>query len=487
MSSIYIQEPPTSGKVLLKTSVGDIDIELWSKEAPKACRNFIQLCMEGYYNSTIFHRLVKGFIVQGGDPDGNGTGGESIYGAPFRDEFHSRLRFSRRGLVAMANSGVNDNGSQFFFTLGATPELQNKHTIFGKVTGDTVFNMLKLEEGIADEDERPMYPQKIIRAEILHNPFEDIVPRVLKKVEKSKDQKTKEKGVKNFGLLSFGAEAEEDEEETIEFVKKSSGKAKSMHDAVDDPKLSRETAKGETKRNKSPPSDPSDIEEYSKVSDDEDAKKTAESVRNKLKKISKKSSEKKPTKDASSDSDDDYDLFDEEKQRKAQRKKDAERIREEILQVRRDYQKDRKRKSDLIEQERTAQEDKKQKSEVLEEYLSEKSKYDVLKKDQPRKGKSRESFTLDLLAKFKNKLDMVKEKRTDGGENSATTSTAPNDEDIQGDDWLSHELHFEDKLPVLAKDAATKEDDWYDVYDPRNPLNKRRRGDKGSSDRKSKK
>lgn len=65
--------------MLLQTTVGDIDIELWSRECPKACRNFIQLCMEGYYNNTIFHRVVKGFIVQGGDPNGDGTGGESIY------------------------------------------------------------------------------------------------------------------------------------------------------------------------------------------------------------------------------------------------------------------------------------------------------------------------------------------------------------------------------------------------------------------------
>lgn len=71
-------------QVLLITSAGDLDIELWSKEAPKACRNFIQLCMEGYYNGTVFHRVVKDFIVQGGDPTGTGMGGESIYGKPFK-------------------------------------------------------------------------------------------------------------------------------------------------------------------------------------------------------------------------------------------------------------------------------------------------------------------------------------------------------------------------------------------------------------------
>lgn len=84
MSNIYVTEPATHGKVILKTTVGEIEIELWSKEAPKACRNFVQLCMEGYYNDTSFHRLVRGFIVQGGDPTGTGEGGESIYGQPFK-------------------------------------------------------------------------------------------------------------------------------------------------------------------------------------------------------------------------------------------------------------------------------------------------------------------------------------------------------------------------------------------------------------------
>ena len=114
MSNIYIQEPPTEGKVILVTTVGEIEVELWSREAPKACRNFVQLCMENYYNKTKFHRVVRDFIVQGGDPTGTGhgesiidrtimhgqnynflirfSGGESIWGRPFKDEFHQRLR-----------------------------------------------------------------------------------------------------------------------------------------------------------------------------------------------------------------------------------------------------------------------------------------------------------------------------------------------------------------------------------------------------------
>uniref|UniRef100_A0A2K5BV01 Spliceosome-associated protein CWC27 homolog n=1 Tax=Aotus nancymaae TaxID=37293 RepID=A0A2K5BV01_AOTNA len=243
MSNIYIQEPPTNGKVLLKTTAGDIDIELWSKEAPKACRNFIQLCLEAYYDNTIFHRVVPGFIVQGGDPTGTGTGGESIYGAPFKDEFHSRLRFNRRGLVAMANAGSHDNGSQFFFTLGRADELNNKHTIFGKVTGDTVYNMLRLSEVDIDDEERPHNPHKIKSCEVLFNPFDDIIPREIKRPKKEKPEeevkKLKLKGTKNFSLLSFGEEAEEEEEEVNRVSQSMKGKSKSSHDLLkDDPHLS---------------------------------------------------------------------------------------------------------------------------------------------------------------------------------------------------------------------------------------------------------
>ncbi|KAJ1327275.1 hypothetical protein BSLG_010617 [Batrachochytrium salamandrivorans] len=144
MSYAYSTEPPTKGKVILHTTVGELEIELWPKEAPKACRNFLQLCLEGFYDNTIFHRVVPDFIAQGGDPTGTGLGGESIYGGPFQDEYHTRLRFTHRGLLAMANTGPNSNRSQFFFTLGKTEELNRQNTIFGKIVGDTIYNLLKI-------------------------------------------------------------------------------------------------------------------------------------------------------------------------------------------------------------------------------------------------------------------------------------------------------------------------------------------------------
>ena len=133
--------------------------------------------MEGYYDGTIIHRVVRRFLVQGGDPTGTGMGGESIYDKPFVDEFHSRLRYSVRGLVGMANTGPNTNQSQFFMTLDRTDELNMKNTLFGKVVGNTIFNLLKIGELETDANEKPLYTVTIKNTSILHNPFDDIIPR----------------------------------------------------------------------------------------------------------------------------------------------------------------------------------------------------------------------------------------------------------------------------------------------------------------------
>lgn len=200
-----------SAKVLLKTSAGDLEIELWGKECPLATRNFLQHCLDDYYTGTIFHRIVPGFILQGGDPSGTGDGGDSIYPeGTFADEFSNRLRFNRRGLLGMANSGGKDeNGSQFFFTLAPAMELNGKNTMFGRIVGDTIYNLVKMTEREI-EGERMVYPVKIVGAEILVNPFEDLVRRV-KEVEvkpeetkKAPVKKTKKKPGKK--ILSFGDE-----------------------------------------------------------------------------------------------------------------------------------------------------------------------------------------------------------------------------------------------------------------------------------------
>eukprot|EP01068_Selenidium_serpulae_P009744 Selendium_serpulae@DN5310_c0_g1_i1.p1 len=221
MSEVYIREPPTKGKVCLKTTAGPIDIELWPKEAPKACRNFVALCMEGYYNGTIFHRVIKDFMVQGGDPTGTGKGGDSFYGAPFGNEIHPRLKFRYRGMVGMANAGRGtvSNESQFFITLGRADGLDNVHTLFGKVTGHTVYNVLKMADGVIDpKTDRPQDPIQILGAEILWNPFDDIVPRKVD-VEPSADDSGKkqtrdELKTRKKQLLSFEEEDDDDAEQT---------------------------------------------------------------------------------------------------------------------------------------------------------------------------------------------------------------------------------------------------------------------------------
>ncbi|KAF8120841.1 cyclophilin-like domain-containing protein [Boletus edulis] len=120
--------------VVLETSVGDIQLELYWDHAPKTCKNFAELTKKGYYNNVVFHRIIADFMIQGGDPTGTGRGGTSIYGQRFEDEIHPELRFTGAGILAMANSGPNTNGSQFFITLSPTPYLDNKHTIFGRVS-----------------------------------------------------------------------------------------------------------------------------------------------------------------------------------------------------------------------------------------------------------------------------------------------------------------------------------------------------------------
>ena len=120
---------------VIKTNMGTIDVELFSKETPKTVENFVGLTKRGYYNGVIFHRVIDDFMIQGGDPTGTGRGGVSFWGGKFQDEIVPSLVFDKAGLIAMANSGPNTNGSQFFITLVPTPWLNGHHTIFGKVIG----------------------------------------------------------------------------------------------------------------------------------------------------------------------------------------------------------------------------------------------------------------------------------------------------------------------------------------------------------------
>ena len=148
--------------VVMETNQGAIEIKLFPDVAPKAVENFLGLVKKGYYNGLIFHRVIKDFMIQGGDPTGTGSGGESLWGVPFKDEVSQDVKFDRPGLLAMANAGPNTNGSQFFITTVPTPWLQMKHTIFGEViSGYDVVKKIELTP-VAGAD-RPVSEQKIVR------------------------------------------------------------------------------------------------------------------------------------------------------------------------------------------------------------------------------------------------------------------------------------------------------------------------------------
>lgn len=150
---------------VFETNRGKIEFRLYDDLAPKTVENFKGLIQKGYYNGTVFHRVIKSFMLQGGDPTATGMGGESIWGGKFNDEFNAKLKFDRKGLLAMANAGPNTNGSQFFVTTVPTPWLNMKHTIFGEVVkGYEV--VTAIEQAPAGQNDRPAEDQKILKAYI---------------------------------------------------------------------------------------------------------------------------------------------------------------------------------------------------------------------------------------------------------------------------------------------------------------------------------
>ncbi|URT73431.1 peptidylprolyl isomerase [Cytobacillus firmus] len=173
----------------MQTSKGNIKIKLFPDQAPKAVENFIKHSEDGYYDGLIFHRVIQDFMIQGGDPEGTGMGGESIYGEAFQDEFSNEL-YNIRGALSMANSGPNTNGSQFFivqntaldpslkeqmekagypeeiikaYEKGGTPWLDNKHTVFGQVVEgmDVVDSIAAVETAEQDKPAEDVVIEKI--------------------------------------------------------------------------------------------------------------------------------------------------------------------------------------------------------------------------------------------------------------------------------------------------------------------------------------
>lgn len=153
---------------IIHTTYGDIWLRLFPEEVPRTVENFITHAKNGYYDGVIFHRVIKGFMIQTGDPMGDGTGGESIWGGEFEDEFHRSLKHDRPFTLSMANAGPNTNGSQFFITTVPTPWLDNKHTVFGRcIRGADV--VTAIENARIDRHDKPLQDIKMLNITIKQN------------------------------------------------------------------------------------------------------------------------------------------------------------------------------------------------------------------------------------------------------------------------------------------------------------------------------
>ncbi|KAK1769257.1 hypothetical protein QBC33DRAFT_532780 [Phialemonium atrogriseum] len=173
------------GYARMETNLGDLNIELQTETAPKAVWNFIRLAQKGYYRGVAFHRNIKNFMIQGGDPTGTGRGGDSIWGKNFQDEFEGPLTHDARGVMSMANKGKNTNSSQFFFTYRPVSHLDRKHTIFGKIVGGMDV-LAKMEQVPTDGSDRPLNKIFIKDVVVFLDPFEEFLK------EKSKQDKAAE-------------------------------------------------------------------------------------------------------------------------------------------------------------------------------------------------------------------------------------------------------------------------------------------------------
>jgi len=176
--------------------MGKLNFELHCDLVPLACENFITHCETGYYKNIKFHRNIRHFMIQGGDPSASGKGGESIWGRDFPDEFVKTLKHDGVGVLSMANSGKNTNGSQFFVLYKSAPHLDNLHTVFGKLVGGMeVLKAMALVE--SDEYDRPVQDIVILDTFVYFNPFSKEEMLKDQQEEEAKQKKEKEKNSAN--------------------------------------------------------------------------------------------------------------------------------------------------------------------------------------------------------------------------------------------------------------------------------------------------
>ena len=164
--------PKAKGYARIATSAGDLNIELHCEAAPKACENFLGLAKKGFYDGLCFHRSIRNFMIQGGDPTGTGRGGESLWGGTFKDEISHKHTHDARGVLSMANAGPDTNRSQFFVLYRSAGHLDGKHTVFGRVVGG-LSTLDAMEQVETDEQDRPKQPITITKVTVFVDPFAD--------------------------------------------------------------------------------------------------------------------------------------------------------------------------------------------------------------------------------------------------------------------------------------------------------------------------
>ena len=181
------------GYARVVTNLGPLTLELQTEYAPRAVWNFVQLAKKGYYSGVAFHRNIRNFMIQGGDPTGTGKGGESIWGKTFKDEFDGPLVHDARGVVSMANKGKNTNSSQFFITYRKAAHLDRKHTIFGRVV-DGLDVLTRMENAETDKGtDRPREDITIEEVIVFVDPFEEFLEEKGRKEEKEREKEERER------------------------------------------------------------------------------------------------------------------------------------------------------------------------------------------------------------------------------------------------------------------------------------------------------
>ncbi|KAF3908506.1 Phosphatase [Orbilia brochopaga] len=174
------------GYARISTSLGNLNVELHTDWAPKAVYNFIKLAEKGYYNGTVFHRNIRSFMIQGGDPTGTGRGGSSYWGKNFEDELQGPYTHDSRGVLSMANKGKNTNSSQFYILYRAQAHLDRKHTVFGKVVGGLDI-LDRMETAATDSNDRPIKEISIEEVVVFVDPFDEFQKERRKKEEEEKE------------------------------------------------------------------------------------------------------------------------------------------------------------------------------------------------------------------------------------------------------------------------------------------------------------